>query len=652
MRRGFCRYLNRLGVHKNRLVFRFIGWFFLVNALVCWVLGFGYLKSILSSGALFENSLAVYTTWLGKCLIVFFALVNYFSYMMLLAFIPAVFVGLFACFAPSRRFIGVLSVLIAALGAIFLIADSRVYALFRFHLNTTLLAFVYSPQWRKVFDFSTSELVLMMGSMVLVLIMEGCIAWVVWKKIILTERFKVGKTISVFWSGGLLFSYFTLSLSIAQSINLFSQQTPHLPLYSQLLAYVLPGENARDLVMRYSEQNYAQPLFPNFPLRYPLHPLSCKLPDKPYHLIIITIDSLRADSLQSKYMPNVANFGQSASQFQKHMSGGNATQPGLFSLFYSLPSSYWTAALEHKKPPVLIDLLVKYGYETQIFWSTAMSNPPFDKTIFQGIAMLPLNGAPGNDMGSWDRYITKKAIQFLSEKKHEKPFFLHLFYNAPHGFCSYQSFSTPFQPALRHCVRLGMSNDDDPLPYYNRYLNAVNFIDGEVGKVLGVIQKLGYLDNSIVILTSDHGQEFNDNHQNYWGHSGNFTTAQVQVPLIIHWPGDKPRKVSYLTTSYDVVPTLLRRLFSCTNPIGDYSIGQDLLAHTGRPPFVVVGSYVNMGLIEPDRITTLEVSGRVSITDKKATPLPNAKPRMESIHEALVLMRKYFYRTGEHQGSL
>ncbi len=144
------------------------------------------------------------------------------------------------------------------------------------------------------------------------------------------------------------------------------------------------------------------------------------------------------------------------------------------------------------------------------------------------------------------------------------------------------------------------------------------------------------------MFTSDHGQEFNDNHQNYWGHSGNFTKAQVHVPLIMYWPGEKPREINYITSGYDVVPTLLMRLFSCKNPISDYSIGQNLLVKSGRLPFILVGSYTNMGIIESDRLTTLERSGEVNITDTGAGPLPGAKPRMDITNQALALMRAYF----------
>ena len=120
-----------------------------------------------------------------------------------------------------------ISVLLAVFSIVFLIADTRIYAMFKFHINATVLAFIFSPQWRGVFDFSRYELMIMLSSVAFIFLFEVLIAWFVWEKIILAERFKTGKTITIIWLGGVFFSYFTLLLSIDQNINLFSQQTPN-----------------------------------------------------------------------------------------------------------------------------------------------------------------------------------------------------------------------------------------------------------------------------------------------------------------------------------------------------------------------------------------------------------------------------------------
>jgi membrane-anchored protein YejM (alkaline phosphatase superfamily) len=190
-----------------------------------------------------------------------------------------------------------------------------------------------------------------------------------------------------------------------------------------------------------------------------------------------------------------------------------------------------------------------------------------------------------------------------------------------------------------------MNNNSDPKPFYNSYLNTLDFTDLEIKKVLDAIAINGLLENSIIIITSDHGQEFNENHLNYWGHASNYSKYQVQVPFIMHWPHTNPKVFQHLTTHYDVMPTLLSRIFDCKNVPKDYSIGKDLLVTNQQQTFILVGSYVNNGIIEKNRITTLHVSGETSITDLNLQPLVAEKPNLDVLKKSLLLLRYYYKKS-------
>lgn len=632
-----------LGFNKTRALFRFTGWFFLVNSLVFWLVGSSYLHAILASSSLFQNSIVDYSQGFHKVLVVAFALITYFSFLMLLAFIPAALVLLLAILIPSRRAVWMASIVAASWSVLWIVVDTQLFAMYTFHLNSTVLALIWNEHWKDVFDFSSFEVLIFGVVAGFIVVFEVLMAWIVWNKIVLAKRLFIGKTIFIMWLGGILLSYFTLMLSIQDNNNIFSQQTPNLPLFNTLLAYTIPYKNAQDILTRYSEHYFSQPLFSSDPLHYPLHPMHCKKPVQPYNIILLMVDSLRFDAVQSQYMPNLSRFGKDNWQFLQHISGGNATQPGLFSLFYGIPGNYWTAALQQAQPPLLMELLRQYGYVSKIIWSSTMLMPHFDKTLFLTVNGLNPEGAPYDPIAEREQYTTRQAVTFLRHPP-SQPFFLHLFYDGPHGYCADRSFPERYKPVQPLCSRVAMTNAVDPLPYYNRYLNAVSFVDSQMEQVLQVIATQGYLDNSVVIITSDHGQEFNDTHQNYWGHASNFTAFQVHVPMIIHWPKQPAKDFNYITSGYDVVPTLLTRLFQCNNPVIDYSIGQDLLQETGRLPFVLVGSYVNMGLVEASQITTLQASGAIAITGKKAEPMPTATVNLQEMHKAMQLMRLYFQR--------
>ncbi|HHJ0474759.1 TPA: DUF3413 domain-containing protein, partial [Legionella pneumophila] len=109
---------------KNDLTLRFVGWFFLINSFIFWLVGLGYLKSILLNASLFKNYIADYSSLSGKILILVFSVLNYFTYMMFLAFVPAIPIIIMAFFLPYKRIIWIISVVAATTSLIFLFVDS------------------------------------------------------------------------------------------------------------------------------------------------------------------------------------------------------------------------------------------------------------------------------------------------------------------------------------------------------------------------------------------------------------------------------------------------------------------------------------------------------------------------------------------------
>lgn len=622
--------------------FRFIGWFFLFNAILYLFVGFNYLQAIIHSSTLFKNLVFEYATWSGKGLVLAFVASTYVSYMVFLAFIPAWLVFLLAFFVANKKIVTSFAIIVAYVSFMFLVVDARLYSMFKFHLNSTILQMIFSAGARDLLDLSSREILTVLLISGLILIALILFAFIVWKSII-PRRLQIGKNIALLWFGTALFSYFSLMLAITvQNNNLLIQQAANLPYYNNLLALIIPKKNAKDLLNRYSEGSYMQAQFAHDELNYPKKTMRCVSKQaKTYNIIMIMVDSLRSDSI--KYMPNTAKFANNSWYFLQHYSGGNATQPGLFTLFYSIPSSYWTAALEQGVGPVFISQLLDNNYTTKIIWSSEMYNPPMHKTIYNHLHHLHLDSVNAKNISNWDRITTEKAISFLKHATvKNKPFFLNIFYNAPHGFCRAQDFPIKYQPISKSCSRISMNNNSDPQPFYNSYLNTVDFVDLEIKKILDVITNESLLDNTIVIITSDHGQEFNENHLNYWGHASNYSKYQVRVPLIIHWPRVKARKFTHLTTHYDLMPTLLSRIFNCKNSFVDYSIGYDLLDDKHKIPFVLVGSYVNTGIIEQDRLTTMHVSGEITVTDLDMQPLFGLGPRLDVLNKALRLMREYY----------
>ena len=83
----------------------FISWFFIVNALIFLIIGSFYLKLMLQSTTLFGNLVFNYASIFGKIFVVIVLFATFFSYMLMLAFIPAAIVFLLSLIIPNTRFI-------------------------------------------------------------------------------------------------------------------------------------------------------------------------------------------------------------------------------------------------------------------------------------------------------------------------------------------------------------------------------------------------------------------------------------------------------------------------------------------------------------------------------------------------------------------
>ena len=111
--------------------------------------------------------------------------------------------------------------------------------------------------------------------------------------------------------------------------------------------------------------------------------------------------------------------------------------------------------------------------------------------------------------------------------------------------------------------------------YYDEYLA---YADAEFGRLIKGLEKSGVLDNTILILTSDHGQLFER------GIHGHMTPVMyeplVHIPLLIACPGQKQREdVHSLTSAADLMPSLLHYL---GEPIPTSCEGQLLPGLGGR----------------------------------------------------------------------
>lgn len=318
-------------------------------------------------------------------------------------------------------------------------------------------------------------------------------------------------------------------------------------------------------------------------INYPLNPLQLNKPAKPYNIIWLTSESWRADTLNEKVMPNAWEFSKNAARFTRNYSTGNGTRMGVFGMFMGMPGNYWFPFLESRRGAALIDVLQKQDYQMSLHTSAKFTYPEFDKTIFAQVPNEFLHETR-HPVSGWenDRDNVTDLLSFIDKRDPAKPFFTFLFFESPHAryyFPPESIIATPYRDDLNYATMSKTELRKDIVPIKNRYINSVHHLDMQFGRIFSYLKDHQLLDNTIVVLIGDHGEEFMEN--GFWGHNSTFVDAQVRTPLVIYVPGMNPQISNQMTSHMDVIPTVMP-LLGVTNPTNDYSIGYNLLAGEKR----------------------------------------------------------------------
>lgn len=617
--------------------------------MLVWLLGLPYLS-------FFRNTQTLYLTQAGITLSRLFLILAYLGQLALLISLPLLtLIPLSLLCKKGNRIGGIVSTiatLFATVILVLILCDIKLYSLYHYHFNGVILQFIIQGGGSEILGLSFPEYASLTALMIGLFSLEYLLGILCWRKINLHrwQHFSLAKWIpllALFMSYVLFFSAASATMNedsptsaLIVNTNQLVTQAPILPFYHHIIKFFDPELSLAD-TFRSGEGVFKQASYTNKKLNYPLQALKFSDTKKnaPYNLVIIGLDAWRSDMQNSLVTPQINQFSKRCLIFQNHWSGGNSTQPGLFSLFYSLPGTYWDAALAAQQGPEIFKFLKQRNYHLGFFISAETFNPPYNKTLYHDIDGMPTS-TPGETPAERDRHITQSALKFIQQQNAATPFFSFIFYNTSHSYCVKGDYETIFKPSLSEFNRLLLSNDDDPTPYLNRYKNAVHFVDQEIGLILKTLEQKQLLKNTVVIILGDHGEEFNDNHLNFWGHASNYTQFQTKTPLVIYWPNRPPQTFSHQTSHYDVIPTLFTELFNCTNKISDYSSGKNLFDKKDRK-FLLISSYIDFAIIEPDKITRILPEGSLETVDPSNQQL-NASISPEILKESFLETQRFY----------
>ncbi|HAS8523979.1 DUF3413 domain-containing protein [Vibrio vulnificus] len=599
------------------------GWFILINALVLMLIASRYFAFLPEFP----------TDPLG----ITFILAGTWGQMTLLAAIIGL-VTIPTLFLP-KPFRNGTQALIASLGVATLFIDTIVFAQYRFHINAVVLELVMSGQ---IVSFPLITWLMVIGGVALLLAAQWwTIRWL--ENGAPVRALKLGRKFALLTFAALLATNAIHIWAAAHAYQPVTTVKRYLPLFYPATAdkfmrkqgWVDEEALERQKALAFKRKN---------DLNYPLAPLQTQPVEKPLNIMLLVVDSWRADTFNADNTPNMWKYAQSGVVFNNHIATGNATRTGIFGLFYGIPGTYWHGFLANQQSPVLIDRVQALDYQLGIFTAAQLRKPEFNQTVFTKVENLRI-GSEGSRPSELDADLTQDWLAWYDQRDKSKPTFSFLFYDAPHGYDFPADFEPKYEPMLKEVNYLKLNNDTDPTPFFNRYKTSVRYVDSMATKVLDKLKESGDLENTVVIITGDHGQEMNDNKLNFWGHNSNFTDAQVNVPFAIFGPGVDAAKMQWsteaLTSHQDVVPTLMKHYLGVTNDVKDYSVGEDLLGDAVKRDWIISSNYSGYAIITDDNILEVSGGGQYQFMDKTNRQLKDQQPNFTYLQQALEQISRF-----------
>lgn len=506
-----------------------------------------------------------------------------------------------------------------------------VFQLYKFHINGFVLDLAFGGGGSQVFVFNNTLVLhaVLIGLVILFLTLAVTYIAFRYYRRVNGKQVRIGICLFLF---SCIVPQLTHAYAAAANISSITEVSACLPQYYPLTANKLMLKlgviKKEDLYVNNPDKGRGH----NF--IYPIHPIERADSVKPLNIIYIILDSWNFRTFTRECCPNIRAFGDRASVFNRHLSSSNGTRGGIFGLFFGISATYWQNFERTGTQPLFIENMLERGYDIETFASATLVNPPFYRIVFGNVKEIRKE-TPGSTPFDRDNRITEDFLKYLDERKDsDKPFFSFVFYDLLHAIDIPAPYRKKFQPSWDYANYLALNNSLDPEPFFNLYRNCAYYVDSLVGKVFHKLEENGMLENSVVVVTGDHGQEFNENKKNFWGHGSDFSNAQVHVPFIYYYPGNIPEVYAHRTSHYDVVPTVMKRVLGVKNPAGDYSMGCDLFTPE-RPPYHLAGDPQNYAFIMNNVIYEKKVAGNIQVTDSLLNKLPRNQVNSGLLLEAI-----------------
>ena len=309
---------------------------------------------------------------------------------------------------------------------------------------------------------------------------------------------------------------------------------------------------------------------PSIPVR---NELLQGLEDEPHlqkpDVYVFMIESWRSDSITPEVAPFLYRFrNEEAQDLGRTFAGSNCTPLSWFSMLHSRIAIHWGEAVKQKDGEngfagaYPLKVLKQLGYEIQVRAVCDLNYRNLGPLNFGGknyLADVILDDSEDDLFGSIperEKFIMRDQREFINSDP-ESPQFHFTSLDSPHYNYYWPSdFEQLHENCANHLPGNLVPSNEAIGQVVRRYENAVHWMDYAIEEFVDFLKFKGRYDNSVIIITGDHGEEFQE--EGSWFHCSSLNKYQTEVPIIIKWPEwvkDAPAQDN--VSHYDVMPSLL-----------------------------------------------------------------------------------------------
>jgi arylsulfatase A-like enzyme len=273
--------------------------------------------------------------------------------------------------------------------------------------------------------------------------------------------------------------------------------------------------------------------------------VACTTAPRPRNLLLITLDTMRADRLPAYGFsgvdtPALDRLAAEGVVFEQAFASVPLTLPSHASMFTGLYPPRLNLR-DNVAPPLapeyatMAEALRERGLMTGAFVASGVLGPSrgldqgfivYNDAVNEGCSGAPRARRPANE-------VVDAALEWLGEQT--TPFFAWV-----HLYDTHRPYQLPSDYHGR---------------YDNPYLEAIAFEDSQIDRLIAHLEARGILDDTLIVVTGDHGESLGGHGED--SHGIFIYQEGLHVPLILRGPGILPRRVDAVTRLVDLMPTVL-----------------------------------------------------------------------------------------------